>query len=487
MGINNIQNQIFFKKSLKLIGALTSKPYAFMARSWELKKYESIDIFDNLGSNVNFYINNFKILRVLPKINFFLNEEWITDKVRFCYDGLRKQRLSLPLIRVINKLVPNSWLNCFNLFKQKLTTDIYIESFCGDLVDLETLYLFKIFLNHLGFFSYKINNFINKININLRQNYLSIFNKFQINYLNNLFLIGINLRVENPLINLCVREAIIYNKLNVYNFGFFFNLTYSIFNFGNNVISFVLFLNGKSLFCKFFCKIKLTKFLIGYHIFYRSDFLFFSQYIKNICLIFKNFKYSFFFQGCNTFSGLELGATYNYLDNIVKVKKKILYILNNDDIFFNSNIYNFIIYQGHHGSLNVYLADLIFPGVIPYEKKGIYFNLYGIGQQSTFILSPENTIKNDWKIIKGLSDFLALSIYYNKRLDIIRKLELLLPVFWFISQYKLNYLYNFNKSLFLYNVPILNLFGNYYLTNIITRSSLIMSLCAFRFKILNFF
>ncbi len=215
MRINLVQ------KNFKLIGALTSKPYAFMARSWELKKYESIDIFDNLGSNVNFYVNNFKILRVLPKINFFLNEEWITDKVRFCYDGLRKQRLSLPLIRVENNLVPNSWSNCFILFKQKLTKDTYIESFCGDLVDLETLYLFKIFLNNLGFFSYKINNYINKINVNLRQNYLSTFNKFQINYLNNLFLVGVNLRVENPLINLYIREATIYNKLKVYNFGFF--------------------------------------------------------------------------------------------------------------------------------------------------------------------------------------------------------------------------------------------------------------------------
>lgn len=475
------------QKNFKLIGALTSKPYAFMARSWELKKYESIDIFDNLGSNVNFYVNNFKILRVLPKINFFLNEEWITDKVRFCYDGLRKQRLSLPLIRVENTLVPNSWSNCFTLFKQKLTKDIYIESFCGDLVDLETLYLFKIFLNNLGFFSYKINNYINKINVNLRQNYLSTFNKFQINYLNNLFLVGINLRVENPLINLYVREATIYNKLKVYNFGFFFNLTYSILNFGNNLMSLVLFLNGKSTFCRFFYKTKLNKFLIGYNVFYRPDFLFFNQYFKVICAIFKNFKLSFFFQGCNTFSGLELGNTFNVLEKTLNLKKKLLYILNNDDIFFNSNFYDFIVYQGHHGSLNVYLADLVFPGVIPYEKKGIYFNLYGVSQQSTFILIPENTIKNDWKIIKGLSDFLLLSIYYIKRLDIIRKLELLLPVFWFISQYKLNYLYNFNKSLFLYNVPLLNFFGNYYLTNIITRSSLIMSLCAFRFKITNFF
>ena len=78
-------------------------------------------------------------------------------------------------------------------------------------------------------------------------------------------------------------------------------------------------------------------------------------------------------------------------------------------------------------------------------------------------------------------------MYYVKRLDIIHKLELLLPVFWFISQYKLTYLINYNKSLFLYNVPLLNFFGNYYLTNTITRSSLIMSLCALRFKVINFF
>lgn len=478
---------MFYKNQIILIGALTSKPYAFMARSWELKKYESIDIFDNLGSNVNFYVNNFKILRVLPKINFFLNEEWITDKVRFCYDGLRKQRLSLPLIRINNKLVPNSWTNCFKLIENNLNKKYYMEAFSGDLVDLETMYLFKIFLNNLGFFSYKINNYLNLVNVNLRQNFLSTFNKFQINFLNNLFLVGLNLRLENPLINLQVREATIFNKLRIYNFGFFFNLTYGVLNFGNNILSLINFLNGKSSFCRLFFFNKLTKFLIGYNIFYRLDYSFFIQSFKNICNIFKNFKVSFFFQGCNTFSSLELGNNYNILESNLKIKNKILYILNNDDILFNKEFYNFIIFQGHHGSLNVYLADLIFPGVIPYEKKGTYFNLYGVSQQSTFILIPENTIKNDWKILKALSDFLSLSIYYVKRLDIIRKLELLLPVFWFISQYKLTYLNNYNKSLFLYNVPLLNFFGNYYLTNTITRSSLIMSLCALRFKIINFF
>lgn len=480
-----LNNNIFNQKIL--IGALTSKPYAFMARSWELKKYESIDIFDNLGSNVNFYVNNFKILRVLPKINFFLNEEWITDKVRFCYDGLRKQRLSLPLIRINNKLVPNSWTNCFKLIENNLKKKYYMEAFCGDLVDLETMYLFKNFLNNLGFFSYKINNYLNQINVNLRQNFLSTFNKFQINILNNLFLVGLNLRLENPLINLQVREATIFNKLCVYNFGFLFNLTYGVLNLGNNVYSLIMFLNGKSLFCRLFFKNKLTKFLIGYNIFYRLDYSFFIQYFKNICQIFKNFKVSFFFQGCNTFSSFELGNSVNILELNLKIKNKILYILNNDDILFNRKLYDFIIFQGHHGSLNVYLADLVFPGVISYEKKGTYFNLYGVSQQSTFILIPENTIKNDWKIFKALSDFLFLSMYYVKRLDIIHKLELLLPVFWFISQYKLTYLINYNKSLFLYNVPLLNFFGNYYLTNTITRSSLIMSLCALRFKVINFF
>ena len=82
------------KNNFYLIGALTSKPYAFLARSWELKIYESIDIYDNLGSNIRFDVNNLKILRILPKVNKYLNENWITDKVRFCYDGLQKQRIS---------------------------------------------------------------------------------------------------------------------------------------------------------------------------------------------------------------------------------------------------------------------------------------------------------------------------------------------------------------------------------------------------------
>jgi NADH-quinone oxidoreductase subunit G len=121
---------MYLENKKYLIGALTSKPYAFLSRSWELKVYESVDIYDNFGSNIRFDVNNLKILRILPKINKNLNENWITDKVRFCYDGLYKQRINSPLLREDNKLVPVTWLAALKKFRG-VTNIKGSESGCG--------------------------------------------------------------------------------------------------------------------------------------------------------------------------------------------------------------------------------------------------------------------------------------------------------------------------------------------------------------------
>lgn len=469
-----------------LIGALTSKPYAFMSRSWDLKNYESIDIFDNFGSNIRFDVNNLKILRVLPKINKNLNEEWITDKIRFCYDGLRKQRLNLPMIRQNNILISTNWFTAFENFKKKVFKNkINLESFCGDLIDLETIFIFKKFLNKLGFQSFKIDYFNNFLNtVNLREFYICTLNNIKIKLLNNLIFIGLNLRLENPILNLKIRKHVLQSNLKIFNFGFNYNLTYTINNFGNNIYSLINFFEGKSILCQNFFKNKLTYILIGYHIFYRKDFLFFKNLIYLFKLFFKNFDGSYFFQGANIISNLEIGMNSCNLIKNFNLNKKILYLLDMDNIFFNKNFYSYIIYQGHHGGLNMYLSDLVFPGAIAYEKEGTFFNLYGLRQLSTFILTPKNNIKNDWKIIKALSDFLNIPLYYNKRMDILKDINKLIT---------LNHIYNFKypvlniNTFLIYNTPILNFMGNYYLTNSITRSSLIMALCALRFKVVNFF
>lgn len=479
--------------NISLVGALTSKPYAFMARSWELKIFESIDIFDNLGSNIRVDLRNFEILRILPKFNYFLNEDWITDKVRFCYDGLRKQRLNQPLLNNdSNNLVPVSWEYSFNLFKKVLTTKSYhIDSFCGDLVDSESLLMFKLFLNKLGLPNFYYKNFKHYPTnyLNSRSNYIFNLNNDTLSNLNNLIFLNINLRLENPILNLKVRKNVLKNSLKIYNLGFFSNLTYSTINLGNNIFSLVKFVEGQSTICQNFIK-KNTHCVIGSNIFYREDSKFFLENILRLKYILKEyFNFSIFNAGSNTLASAELGLDNLYInDKLHDNKNKILFLLDMDDILFDFSKYDFICYQGHHGDLNVYNANLIFPGLLPYEKKSTFLNLYGMVQSTDDIIKPLNLseAKNDWKILKGLSDFLNINLNYESHSDIQTSLSRLFNFSTIDEGFslKINKQYPFLSKGFNHNVS--NYAGNYYLNNSITRASLVMALCAFRFKFKNF-
>ena len=474
-------------KKFKLIGALTSKPYAFMARSWELKIFESIDIFDNLGSNIRVDIRNFEILRILPKFNYNLNEDWISDKVRFCYDGLRKQRLSQPLLKKNNTLVPVTWEESFSEFKKIVNSKVYqIDSFCGELVDLETLLIFKNFLNNLG-----VSSFISNYNLKsnslgyFRNSYIFDLNNKKLANINNLIFINLNLRLENPILNLKIRKNVLKNNLKIFNIGFSYNLTYSFLNLGNNLMTFLKLIEGSSRICQKLFKNKFNYFLLGSNILYRNDFSFFieslnflKQYLK------QSLEYSIFFSGSNALSHLELGFPNTNLVTNLKSKNKILFLMDMDNISFDRSQYDFVCYQGHHGDINVLNSNLVFPGILPYEKQSTFINLYGLSQRTENIIKPLNLqhIKEDWTILKGLGDYLNLNLEYKTFNDLSFELNRLISK----SLLSNDFAVTFPKTVTASNRITTNYSGNYYLTNSIARASLVMTLCAFRFKLTNF-
>ena len=226
--------------------------------------------------------------------------------------------------------------------------------------------------------------------------------------------------------------------------------------------------------------------LIGYNLFYRYDSNFYQKLIQIFNSFFKNFIGSFFWQGANSYSSAELGSNQNILEKHIKRSSKILYLLDMDDIFFKKDNYDYIIYQGHHGNLNLYYSDLVFAGVTPYEKSGIFMNLFGIQQKSNLIIKPTKKVKNDWKIIKALGDFCVIPLFYESHKDILRKINKIIPNN-LNNLNTLNFRNSHFQSYYLENSSILNYMGNYYLTDIISRSSLVMSLCSIRFKVLNIY
>jgi len=248
------------------VGALTNKPYSFKGRSWELDSNYSIDIFDTLCSNIRVDYRGTDLLRIVPRLNEKINEDWISDKIRFFFDSLNIQRLIFPLekVNVENKMssfryLKKSWSNIFlsiqnriNIFfiKKKLTKKLQLNNlslvdsfinynlFTGSLVDSETLIILKDLFNKLGSNNF-IFNFRNKIDKKINNDFRSYYlTNFNFNYLKSLdfcLLLFLNLRLESPVLNLRLRKIFIKNDTFIFNLGVNSNLNYRSYNLGNNL------------------------------------------------------------------------------------------------------------------------------------------------------------------------------------------------------------------------------------------------------------
>ena len=211
------------------VGALTSKPYVFEARPWELKKTESIDVMDAIGSNIRVDTYGWEVKRVLPRINEDINEEWISDKTRYACDGLLNQRLDTPYIKYNGKFEKASWNEVFNIIKSKLK-NINKDKVCGitgDLVNMETLFIFKEFFNKtLGSTNIESRSDHTYLNPNKRENYLFNSTINGIEEADFILLIGSNPRYEATILNARIRKSYIQNKTKIISLNESGDLTY---------------------------------------------------------------------------------------------------------------------------------------------------------------------------------------------------------------------------------------------------------------------
>jgi NADH-quinone oxidoreductase subunit G len=211
------------------VGALTSKPYVFEARPWELKKTESIDVMDAIGSNIRVDTYGWEVKRILPRINENINEEWISDKSRYACDGLLNQRLDTPYVKYNNKFEKASWDEVFNIIKSKFnnTDKNKICGLTGDLVNMETLYIFKEFFNKtLGSQNVESRNDHTYLNAEKRENYLFNSTINGVEESDFIFLIGTNPRYEATILNARIRKSYVQNKTKIISLNNVGDLTY---------------------------------------------------------------------------------------------------------------------------------------------------------------------------------------------------------------------------------------------------------------------
>ena len=466
------------------VGALTSKPYVFEARPWELKKTESIDVMDAVGSNIRVDTYGWEVKRVLPIINEDINEEWISDKTRYACDGLSNQRLDTPYIKYNGAFEKASWEEVFKIIKSKFknTSNDKIAGFVGDLNNMESSYIFKEFfdrtLNSNNYESRSSNYFVDR---HERENYL--FNS-SINGIEDsdfIFLIGSNPRFEATILNARIRKSFVNNNTKIISLNDVGDLTYPYQSLDGQTKTLVDIFEGQNDISNKILDSKKPLIILGESFFkmQSANFMFFliKKYLK------ENNKIS---EEWNSLNKLTVdAATVGCLDlNIINDKKDIfeelnehkfdvIYLLGQDNLNFSKKD-EFIIYQGSHGDKGAEIADIILPGATYTEQNGYFTNLEGKSQKAYKASYPPGEAKEDWQIINELAEFINHRKLFND------KDELESSMFNFINLQKENLNSSNSKNITKENFKNESLnveYKDYYFSNVIARASKTMLNC----------
>ena len=471
------------------VGALTSKPYAFSARPWELKKTESIDVLDAVGSNIRVDTYGWEVKRILPILNEDINEEWISDKTRYSCDGLLKQRLDTPYVKKDNKLVKSSWDDALDIITKKIkeTEPSQIAGHLGDLVSLETTLAFKKFFEILGSENLEFREKKFYINPEDKMNYLFNSSINGIEKSDLILLVGCNPRHEATILNARIRKAFKKNKAEIFSIGNPGDQTYDYKIIGDSTQVIKDIIEEKHDFNKVLNNSKKPIIIIGESALELDSGGYIFEELKNFLSQKKliNDKWNalnILIQNASTVGALDLKIfnekqnNFKFFENVKNKKFKVLYLLNSDNLKFDKND-EFIIYQGSHGDRGAEIADVILPSAAYTEENGLYQNLEGRVQECRKASYPAGEALESWKILNKIAN-----ISKNKKLfdsfntlrdEVLKKtvnFEALnkLPKYKHPSKKVTN---NFKNEKILIN-PI-----DYYFSNSISRASKVMSEC----------
>ena len=418
------------------VGALTSKPYVFEARPWELKKTESIDVMDAVGSSIRVDTYGWEVKRVLPKNNDDINEEWISDKTRYACDGLKNQRLDKPYIKKNGNFEKVSWSEAYSFLIKKIneTSADKIVGLTGDLTDMETQFIVKEFFEKTIKSKYLDCRYDNRyVENNHKTNY--IFNP-SINGIEEsdlIILVGSNPRYEATMLNARIRKAYLKNNVEVLSFSDLGDLTYPYKTISNKVSDLDSITNSEN---EIYKKINLSKkpiLIIGESFFkLQSAKILFSK-LKNLLNSLGKINNNWNALGvisndASTVGAYELDLVSSndsinpVVDMIKQNKSEIIFLFGQDKISFNKKN-EFIVYVGSHGDKGAELSDLILPGAAYTEKESHYTNLEGKMQKTYLASYPPGDAKDDWEIINELSELLKRKKLFNNKNEVVDGIE----------------------------------------------------------------
>ena len=464
------------------VGALTSKPYVFEARPWELKKTESIDVMDAVGSNIRVDTYGWEVKRVLPRINEDINEEWISDKTRYACDGLKNQRLDSPFIKEGNKFKKISWNEAYDVIKAKISniSPDKVGCFTGDLTNMETCYAAKELTNKV-FKSTLIESRSDDYYVNYsdKKNYRFNSNIIGIEDSDFILIIGANPRYEATILNSRIRKAYLKSKLPVYSTNDIGDQTYPYKILDNSINLIQDIIQGKNPIGEQIIKSLKPIIILGQSVLKLKS----GQYVFEELNKFlnKHNKINDDWNALNTLSNdastvgsydLTLFSSNNGRNLLLEKLKEnsidLLFLIGQDKLKFDRNDL-FVIYVGSHGDEGAKNSDLILPGSAYTEQDGYYTNLEGKIQKAYKASYPTENSKEDWLILNEISNLSRGKFLFKDKEELIDNM--------------FNYLNHTRKEEFILtdysfsNEKILVDDIDYYFSNVIAKNSKTMSEC----------
>lgn len=399
------------------VGALTSKPYAFNSRPWELDKVESVDVMDAVGSNIRVDSRRDAVLRILPLVNDDVNEEWISDKTRFVWDGLSRQRLDRPFIRENGKLRQAGWDEALAVAADKLKGDpSKIAAIAGDLCDAESMFALKELMGSLGVQNIDCRQDGSLLGSGPRESYLFNSTISGIDQADVILLVGTNPRMEAPIINARIRKRWLTGELEIGLVGEAVDLTYDYHHAGETAADIAKLARGRKGIAPVLKKAKNPMIIVGAGVLVGKEGQALLAALGKL-MGGKNFvrddwnAFNVLHSTASRVGGLDIGfipgegglATASILESAASGEIETVYLLGADELDTSKLKDAFVIYQGHHGDAGAHIADIILPGCAYTEKDGLYVNTEGRVQMGLQAVPPKGMAKYDWAILRALS------------------------------------------------------------------------------------
>mgnify|MGYP001240637270 CR=1 FL=1 len=411
------------------VGALTSAPYEFNARPWELVKTESIDVMDALGSAIRVDTRGKEVMRVMPRLNEQVNEEWISDKSRFIWDGLKTQRLDRPYVKQNGKLAAASWTDALNAVasKVKAAGGAKTAAIAGDLASVEEMFALKALMENIGSVNMDCRQDGAQLDPSLgRTTYLFNSSVEGIEDADAILIVGANPRVEAPVLNARIRKTWRRGALKVGLIGEPVDLTYDVEHLGAGPDTLAELVAGKNAFADVLKGAKRPMIIVGEGAIAREDgaavLAAAAKLAQDIGAVSDEWNgFNVLHTAASRVGGLDLEfvpgegglSTGGIQDAAAKGDVDVVFLLGADELDMSSFGDAFVVYIGTHGDRGAHRADAILPGAAYTEKSGTYVNLEGRVQLASRAAFPPGDAREDWAIIRALSGALGKPLAFN--------------------------------------------------------------------------